>query len=178
MKRITYLAAMVMLAGCTGIVESTEKAKNSVRGGIYHTAGKVQELTKYDPGPTEPQAPQTGFCYKMASDIVCYSQPQPGMTSKLVGAQTGGTMQSYAAAPVFRVDPVEPVQVQATPFYVKEAPYVKADGELTQATRILPHHQTLDVRGQSGSAVIMPGQNYGGQTTYNSGMPQPLMPRH
>lgn len=185
MKRIVVLAALGLLAACTGMVESTEKAKNGLRAGIYNSAEKVQEMTRYNPPSKDPQAPQTGYCYKTASDIVCYDSPQSNLTSKLAGAQVGEPSMTgdsgHMMPAAYHVAPVEPVQVnpgRTTPFFVKEAPYIKADGEVQPSTKVLPQHQSLDVRGQTGTGVIMPGQAASSNTVYTPIEPKPLMPRH
>ena len=164
---------LVALTACTQLVETGNKANSAVRKTIYRSADKVQELTAYTPEPTAPQPYQTGYCYKASSDIICYELPQPHLTNKLVGfqgAQAYGDMPPASASNTLTDQQIMANQGTATPFYIKEAPYVKADGEVVTSTKILPV-----VPSAVQSAPVAPVTAPAAASARN---PQSLMPRY
>jgi hypothetical protein len=191
LSTIIMLCVALALSACTGIVESSEKASHGIRSGIYNTAEKVQELTRYNPPPRELQAPQRGYCYKSVSDIVCYNEPQPEITNKMVGYQGEPPYGGYQAAavytnaaPIQQVQPIQPVKPvgvahgEVKPFFVKEAPYIKPDGTVQQSVKVLPN-TAINVQGHSGDAVIKPGSYPRSESTIVQGdNPAVLMPRY
>lgn len=162
-------AALVSASACTQLVETGQKATHATRKHIYLGAEKVQELVRYNPEPNVPQSAQSGYCYKAVSDVICYSRPQPHLTNKLVGYQENG--EDYYAVPTQQSAPVEPITMSSvhpqgatSPFYIKEAPYVKTDGTIVSSTKMI-----------SGDAA-----SYSKASTSVSaaGNPQALMPRY
>lgn len=83
---IIALAALT-LGGCTELVQTGQKAGGHMRKVMYDSAGKVQELVRYDPGSNFRQMPQTAFCYRTNADIVCYDSPKPYISNRLIGYQ-------------------------------------------------------------------------------------------
>lgn len=174
MKTIKIIALLMLCTGCTQMTDAGQKANGAMRRGIYNTAGKVQELTRYNPPPTQPQSPQVGYCYNTMSDIVCYEIPQPQLSNKLVGYQG-----MAPADPRLLPPPSQEIQVltsdqvmsqgsgRATPFYIKEAPYVKADGEVVTSSKIMP------IMPPSGGMNVAPPMD-----NTSAGGPARLMPRY
>lgn len=153
MNKIMSLAAMlVLLAGCTGVANSANRAYDSTRAGIYNSAGKVQELMQYHPDSNEPQMPQTRYCYRSMADIICYEEPQPHISNQLFGYQgvpprmvpqggyrpaPGERYGSQKAALAREADEtfyaVDGTEV--TPFYGKQDSYKKPGGETVESSR-------------------------------------------
>lgn len=80
----------------------TMRVANNVRDGIKRTSMKLREwwLTPL-PNPEPPPVPPS-YCYHTVQDILCYRQPMPGMTHKLVGYQG----DHAAPPPVAQTDPL------------------------------------------------------------------------
>lgn len=169
MKRVIYVPLMALsITACTEMVQTGQEASYYARKHIHDTAGKVQEWVRYSPPPTTPQAPQTAYCYKMMFDVVCYERPQTHMTNPLVGYQ--GEAVWHASGQTYHTMPVDTGHGtgQSTPFFVKEAPYVKADGTMTQSTKVMHSYN-----GNSGSSV-----SSASTTVSDNNNPQSLMPRY
>ena len=158
----------ICVSGCTDLVQAGQEASHYARGHIHNTAGKVQDWVRYSPPSTTPQAPQTAYCYKAMSDVVCYERPQPKMSNPLVGYQ--GQAVWHASGQTYNTMPVDTGHgvSQSTPFFVKEAPYVKADGTMTQSTKVMHSYN-----GNSGSSV-----SSASTTVSDNNNPQSLMPRY
>lgn len=174
--RMTVLwVSIVALAGCTQLAQTGEKGTHLVRKTAYDTSNKLQSWTRYTPPLTTPQAPQSGYCYKTSSDVVCYENPQPHISNKLVAAQGDGSvlvesiphdqMSAESAAAIPEVSTMQ------TPFYVKQAPYIRADGVEISSSKIVT--QT----GASGTRMMRAAGSTSDHITVNSGNPQTLMPR-
>ncbi len=172
MRWAMMVAGMMVLAACTNVVNSSDKATHIARKTAYDTTTKIQSWTRYNPPTTTPQAAQSGYCYKVISDVVCYDRPQPHITSKLVAAQGDAfaplpqdEIMSESAAPIPQVASFQ------TPFYVKQAPYIQSGGVEVSSSKILTQS------GASGSRV----QSASGSTRDNfivkSANPQALLPR-
>ena len=81
-------AALVLASGCDSLVDRS-RASASVTQKAFSDATSVwTDVFTYHP-PAPPAKPQTRYCYKMSSDIVCYDSVQPGLTAKLFGYQDG-----------------------------------------------------------------------------------------
>lgn len=129
---ILILFTICAATGCTQMTTAANKLSDNTRGAIYRTAGKVQDYTRYDPPSSEPLAPQTAFCYKASSDVICYDTPQANMTHKLVGYQGDALASvmvvSAPVAPVIETAPVAAAQAPLAPATeVGAAPKVAAD---------------------------------------------------
>lgn len=175
MKIIKIIGLLILCTSCTQLVETGNKANSAVRKGIYRSADKVQELTRYSPPPTTPQAPQVGYCYNTMSDIVCYEIPQPHISNKLVGFQGAPVSPELLPAPT-DANTLTSQQVmmqdnggRTTPFYIKEAPYIRADGEVVTSSKILP---MMPPTGTSYAPVQL------APPADQTGSPRRLMPRY
>lgn len=113
------LALMSLLSACDGAVDQS-RASVSLTNRAYSDSRDIwSELFTYHP-PALPQKPQTRYCYKIYSDIVCYDSVQPSMTAKLFGYQDGeqaswiqpggGSLGASGGVPVA----LQPVQVGMT----------------------------------------------------------------
>jgi hypothetical protein len=101
-RNLILCAPLLLAAGCTPIVENSQRANHTMRGRIYDATLKVQEYIAYTPEDNSPQAAQTRFCYKTMADIVCYDGPREDISNKLVGSQVG-------------MAPVMPIQTASVP---------------------------------------------------------------
>lgn len=90
-KRAT-LALLLATAACTPVSESVQHTADSLKTSVADDAGAWKDLLTYHPKPKTPQLPQTRYCYKTQSDIVCYDSAQHGMTEQLVGYQDGNSI--------------------------------------------------------------------------------------
>lgn len=80
------LAALLALTGCDALVDGSDAAASITSRSLGDAKQTWVDAFSYHP-KRGPQAPQTRYCYKMVSDIVCYDSLQPGLTAKLVGYQ-------------------------------------------------------------------------------------------
>lgn len=88
MRLLVMTLLMVVLTACEQTHHSSNTAARVANQVKEETVSTWRELFTFR--PTKPlQAPQTRYCYKMQSDIVCYDTPQPEINSKLVGYQDG-----------------------------------------------------------------------------------------
>lgn len=85
------VTAVLLLGACADITNNTNRAVYDVRGNIYSSAAKIQEWVAYTPPPSTPQPAQTRYCYYAMADVICYLEPQPHLSNKLVGVQGQGT---------------------------------------------------------------------------------------
>lgn len=169
---MVVLVGLVLVSACTQVSQSGVRASNLARKSVYDTAEKTKQWMRYNPPPTTPQAPQSGYCYKVVSDVVCYDRPQPHITSKLVAAQGDAfAPASYRDAGAESSAPVPQVVSIQTPFYVKEAPYIRSDGVEVSSSKIITQS------GASGSRIESSSGSSKAETMIHSGNPQPLMPR-
>jgi len=89
--RIAALLALLFvipLGGCDKMVDRAHASASLTQRAFSDAADAWSDILTYHP-PAQPQAPQTRYCYKMMTDIVCYDSVQPGLTAKLVGYQDG-----------------------------------------------------------------------------------------
>lgn len=84
-----FIAGLVMLAGCTRVVEQNNQLATIAKPIIADTKKSWRNLLTYSPKNTTPQLPQTRYCYTTMADIVCYDSAQPTTTSRLYGYQDG-----------------------------------------------------------------------------------------
>ena len=85
------IVALVNLTACDAMVDRS-KASASVTSRAFSDATQVwTDVFTYHP-PKPPQKPQTRYCYKQSTDIVCYDSVQPQLTSRLFGYQDGDQM--------------------------------------------------------------------------------------
>lgn len=79
------------LSACDAFVDHTRAEASITQKALGDARGYWEDVFTYHP-PQPAQQPQTRYCYKMSSDIVCYDSVQPGLTSKLYGYQDGAQM--------------------------------------------------------------------------------------
>ena len=84
---VTLLTMGVLCtAGCDGMVDRSRASASITQKAFSDASGFWNDVFTYHP-PAPAAKPQTRYCYKMSSDIVCYDSVQPGMTAKLFGYQ-------------------------------------------------------------------------------------------
>lgn len=118
-----FSALCGVLVACTPFVDGVKTASRASQRNAHSAGIKWGELFTYNPPPSEPQLPQTRFCYKMASDVVCYDSPQP-ITSPLTGYQIGA-----APGPTQLVAGVESSPFSPTATLVRSAPAASVSGQ-------------------------------------------------
>lgn len=85
---IAYLSISILISSCDYVVDRS-RASAAITERTYNQArGFWSDVFSYHPAQP-PQLPQTRYCYRMASDIVCYDSVQPALTAKLFGYQDG-----------------------------------------------------------------------------------------
>ena len=82
------LMALVALSGCDKMQGLSDSAQSVTKRQIDDNETAWGNLFTYHPKQPNP-LPQTRYCYKLQSDVVCYDSEQPTLTSKLVGYQDG-----------------------------------------------------------------------------------------
>lgn len=88
MHRALVLILPLSLMACQPIHESSQAAARVTKAAFNDEVNTWIDVFTYHP-PKPPQEPQTRYCYKMQSDVVCYDSVQTAQTSKLVGYQDG-----------------------------------------------------------------------------------------
>ena len=88
---LSLIAVVLVLTGCDALVDRSHVSASITNRAISDATSVWTDVFTYHP-PAAPQAPQTRYCYKMASDIVCYDSVQPHLTTKLFGYQDGDQM--------------------------------------------------------------------------------------
>ncbi len=83
---------LAMAAACTPVSESIQHGGETVKASAADDAAAWKDLLTYHPKSKVPQLPQTRYCYKAQTDIVCYDSAQHGMTEQMVGYQDGDSM--------------------------------------------------------------------------------------
>lgn len=91
MTRAT-LALLLAAGACTPMAESVQDGGNTLKTSLADDGAAWKDLLTYHPKSKTPQLPQTRYCYKAQTDIVCYDSAQHGMTEQLVGYQDGDSM--------------------------------------------------------------------------------------
>jgi hypothetical protein len=86
-RTIGLIIALLLTASCTRIANSSREAAGSLNRFKNDTDEAWAGLFTYNPPNRIPQPSSTRFCYKFSSDIVCYDNPQPQLTSPLIGVQ-------------------------------------------------------------------------------------------
>lgn len=177
MKFTGLLIVMALLCACTEMTDTANRAYDDVRAGVYNTTDKIQEWTRYNPPSKTPQAPDTRYCYKALTDIICYDTPQPKISNKLIGYQ--GVAPANMPSTAVNFGPATTVTAETGPFYVNHSPYVTDSGEM--ATSSLVHVAR-------GEIVVTDTMNQAATTTHSGSSnssavvgtrnPQTLMPRY
>jgi hypothetical protein len=94
-RTILYvLPSLLLLAvtACTPMMNNQQRAADASKEVIADTKKSWRDLFTYNPQKPIKSLPQTRYCYKTQSDVVCYDSAQPNMTAKLVGYQDGTNM--------------------------------------------------------------------------------------
>lgn len=87
-KHAVYLS-LLLIAACSNVAESNKAAAQSLTRWKNDTGKAWTNLFSYNPEPQTPKLASTRYCYQFASDVVCYDNPQPHLTSRIVGVQGG-----------------------------------------------------------------------------------------
>ena len=82
------LGLMAAVSGCDKVAGLSDSAQSVTQREYSDTKASWSEFFTYHP-PVAPPSPQTRYCYKMQSDVVCYDSEQPTLTAKLIGYQDG-----------------------------------------------------------------------------------------
>lgn len=88
MRRILLLLMPPLLMGCNALVDTSNTAADITHNAYNDAIDHWRDVFTYRQKPGS-QSPQTRYCYRMQSDVVCYDSVQPGQTAKLVGYQDG-----------------------------------------------------------------------------------------
>lgn len=88
MRRALILCLPLLLMACNSVVETSNVAAEMTHSAFNDSVDHWRNVFTYTPKP-QPQGPQTRYCYKMQTDVVCYDSVQPEQTSRLVGYQDG-----------------------------------------------------------------------------------------
>ena len=108
------LTSLMLLSACDKMVDGSNAAAEVTGKTLNDAASTWRDALTIHPA-AKPQAPQTRYCYKMMTDIVCYDSAQPSLTAKLVGYQDGtnvswvqpggGSLGASGGAPVAFLQP-------------------------------------------------------------------------
>lgn len=85
---LALLGVMAALNGCDKMQGLSDSAQAVTQRQIDDNKTAWSNFFTYHPKQPAP-LPQTRYCYKMQSDVVCYDSEQPTLTAKLVGYQDG-----------------------------------------------------------------------------------------
>lgn len=87
LRVLCLISLMCLISACTPMAEGAQKTAQGLGEARDDVADSFRELFTYNPKPKTPQPSSTRYCYKFASDIVCYDTPQESLTAKLIGVQ-------------------------------------------------------------------------------------------
>lgn len=183
----TILAAVPCVMACTPLVETGKNIESKTRKAMFDATETMQELIRYHPTASIKQAPQTAFCYKTVSDIICYDSPKPYISNRLTGYQgytaavTPSTIMyapenAHYEGPIRpKTDPHDQILIQANaPLEAK--PQVVVHGAsapvLSGAPVMPPVPQAMPAESPAEKPAV--GQAEPGKATQS---PQGLMPR-
>ncbi|OYW14157.1 MAG: hypothetical protein B7X02_00715 [Rhodospirillales bacterium 12-54-5] len=88
-RTLWILVGLMAATACTPMAEGVQKMGDNSKKMIYDTKNSWSDLFTYAPKASTPQLPQTRYCYRTLSDVVCYDSVQPTLTSHLDGYQDG-----------------------------------------------------------------------------------------
>ncbi|MFM9890337.1 MAG: hypothetical protein ACKVOE_06845 [Rickettsiales bacterium] len=88
MRRVLLMLMPLLLMGCNALVDSSNTAADITHTAFNDTVSSWRDVFTYKP-KAGPQSPQTRYCYKMQTDVVCYDSVQLDQTARLVGYQDG-----------------------------------------------------------------------------------------
>jgi hypothetical protein len=122
---LTLMALTIALSGCDKMQGLSDSAQAVTKRQIDDNEKAWGDLFTYHPKQPNP-LPQTRYCYKLQSDVVCYDSEQPTLTAKLVGYQDGdkqswiqpggGSLGASGGAPVsYRSQGVGAAEHRAAP---------------------------------------------------------------
>ena len=101
-EKLMRLYVMIMLfvaSACTPVARGAQDSANSASRARDDIVVAFDNLFTYHAQDKYMQPASERYCYRFASDVVCYDQPQPHMTSKLVGVQGGEGARVIVQAP-------------------------------------------------------------------------------
>lgn len=88
-KCLLSLCMVASLAACDSLKENTNRAAGDVGTWYDNTRYRVANYI-YDPNrrpPEIPPAPASRYCYRVQTDILCYSEPRADAKNRLVAGQ-------------------------------------------------------------------------------------------
>lgn len=140
MKQIPALltTVLLMVSACNNLEEANYQAADSLTQFKNDTGGAWRDLFRYNPKPRTPQQASTRYCYQFSGDVVCYDNPQPQVTSRLVGVQgaEGQRMIVYQSAdtPVYGMGEPAPLFPQpAGPIPSASGAAASSGGDIVQS---------------------------------------------
>ena len=174
MKKTGILIAIMMLSACTEASMKANQVYDASRRGVYNTAAKVQSWMRYTPENKMMQAPETRYCYKAMTDIICYETEQPHISNKLVGYQgyAPANMPSHAV----NFGAAMPVAEQEGPFYVNHSPYRNDAGDMTTSSRVHIAKGEIMIKDTMNHSSSSASTKASSEVSTRS--PQKLMPRY
>lgn len=122
MIRLTGLYLCLMLGACTPMAEGVQDSAQTVGEAKDDISVTMRNLFTYNPRPRTPQPASTRYCYRFASDIVCYDTPQPQINSPLVGVQG-----AEGARVITQPAPSQPMAAYTAPVYAQPMPGAPMD---------------------------------------------------
>lgn len=139
----------------TRATQSGVRVANDLRDNIKNTSMMMRKWWLTLPAPPTPTPVPPSYCYQVFQDIVCYRDPMPGQTHKLVGYQGENTAPPpVAQTTTLPMSPIQKLNPGATaaarvehskPIFVgipttpKESKIVKGEnGELPAGSEPLP----------------------------------------
>lgn len=123
-KHIMFACMALGLTACDAMKENTNRAADGVGTWYDNTRHRVANYI-YDPNrrpPEIPPAPPARYCYRVQTDILCYSEPKADAKNRLVAGQDAhGYIETVtfenpsAMAPVGTPTYVQPYGMSAAP---------------------------------------------------------------
>jgi hypothetical protein len=119
-KRIGCVVIVLMASGCQSLLDASDSARGNLRQGYIDTSNAWSRVFAVrDNRYPERPLPDTRYCYKTDTDVLCYSDPLPGEDHRLVAAQvtaenqtllttdinTGNSMMGHISAEYLSPDP-------------------------------------------------------------------------
>lgn len=92
--RVAFLLSLWAAAACQPMANTAGNAADATRRAVRDTESKWNHVFSYEK-PKPAQLPQSRYCYKMQSDVVCYDSPQEQTSARLTGYQDGAAISAF-----------------------------------------------------------------------------------
>lgn len=110
--------SLMLLSGCENTARGSDAAAEATKRRFQASQQKWRNVFSVDNSERKPQEPQTRYCYRTQSDVVCYDSAQAGLTSPLMGYQEGqnaswfqpggGSVGASGGEPTMAAQPLPP----------------------------------------------------------------------